>query len=257
MLRPREQSGAVGELDDLAEIHHRDAMADVLDDRDVVRDEQIGEPEIALQIDEQVDDLRLHRHVERRYRLVADNEARPQRQGAGNPDALTLTAGEFVRVAVERLGPEPDLLCQLGYLARQFGAHGNTEISQRLADDVAHRKARVQRRIGILKDHLHLPAEGPYVAFGQAVNARAAEPNLAGGRIDQLEDRLADRRFTAAAFADKTQRLAGLDVEGDIVDSAYLADGALQHTLLDREMLDEPLDRQQGRRNIFRHYAPS
>ena len=87
-------------------------MADVLDDRDVVGDEQVGEAELLLQVAQQVDDLRLHRHVERRHRLVADDQARVERQGAGDADALALPAGEFVRVAVERLGPQPDLAGQ-------------------------------------------------------------------------------------------------------------------------------------------------
>ena len=51
-------------------------MADVLDHRQVVRDEQVGQAELVLQVHQQVDDLRLHRHVERRHRLVADDQAR-------------------------------------------------------------------------------------------------------------------------------------------------------------------------------------
>ena len=69
--RVGEEFGLVGDLDDAPEIHHRDAVADVLDDREVVRDEQIGEAVLALQVDQQVDDLRLDRDVERRDRLVA------------------------------------------------------------------------------------------------------------------------------------------------------------------------------------------
>ena len=38
------------ELDDLAEIHDRDAVADVLDHREVVRDEQVGELQLLLQV---------------------------------------------------------------------------------------------------------------------------------------------------------------------------------------------------------------
>ena len=47
----------VGDLDDLAEVHHRDAVADVLDDREVVGDEEIRQPELVLEIVEQVEDL--------------------------------------------------------------------------------------------------------------------------------------------------------------------------------------------------------
>ena len=65
MIGSRYRSRRGRELDDLAEIHHRHAVGDVLDDREVVRDEQVGEPAIALQILQQVDDLRLHRDVER------------------------------------------------------------------------------------------------------------------------------------------------------------------------------------------------
>ena len=50
MLRRGEERVFAGELDDLAQIHDRDAMADVLDDGEVVSDEQIGEVELPLEI---------------------------------------------------------------------------------------------------------------------------------------------------------------------------------------------------------------
>jgi hypothetical protein len=62
------------DLDQLAEIHDRDAVADVLHHREVVGDEEIGEAEALLQVLQQVDDLRLDRHVERGDRLVADDQ---------------------------------------------------------------------------------------------------------------------------------------------------------------------------------------
>jgi adenylate cyclase len=50
MQWPGEQRPLVGALDDPAEIHHRDAMADVLDHSKIVRDEQIGQGVDALQL---------------------------------------------------------------------------------------------------------------------------------------------------------------------------------------------------------------
>ena len=44
--------------------------------REVVRDEQVGQPVTLLDVLHQVQHLRLHRHVERRGRLVADQELR-------------------------------------------------------------------------------------------------------------------------------------------------------------------------------------
>ena len=96
---PAEQVVGAGDLHDAAEIHHRDAVRDVTHDREIVRDEEVGEAELGLQVLEQVDDLRLDRDVERGDRLVADEKARPKGKRPRDADALALTAGEFVRVA--------------------------------------------------------------------------------------------------------------------------------------------------------------
>ena len=100
-------------LDDPAEIHHGDPVRDVLHDREVVGDEQVGEPKLALQVLQQVDDLRLDRHVERRDRLVEDQQAGLERQRACDADALLLPAGELAGVAVRDGGRQADHLEQL------------------------------------------------------------------------------------------------------------------------------------------------
>ena len=74
-------------LDDLAEIHDGDTMRHVLDDRQIVADEEQRKAELALQILQQVDDLRLDRDVERGDRLVADDQFGFRRQRAGNANA--------------------------------------------------------------------------------------------------------------------------------------------------------------------------
>ena len=70
MLRTLVHVVGVADLDDLAEVHHRDLVADVAHHREVVRDEHVREPELVLQVLEQVHDAGLDRHVERRHRLV-------------------------------------------------------------------------------------------------------------------------------------------------------------------------------------------
>jgi len=87
-----------------------------------VRDEEVGHPQSALQWRERVEDLRLHRDVEGGGRLVADDELRLDRQRAGDRDALLLAAGEFVREAVHRLGPQADLLQQGGGALAPLGS---------------------------------------------------------------------------------------------------------------------------------------
>ncbi len=77
-------------LDELPEVHHADTVADVLHDGQVVGDEQVCQTELPPQVEQQVQDLRLDRHVERRHRLVADDEIRGQRERACDSDALAL-----------------------------------------------------------------------------------------------------------------------------------------------------------------------
>jgi hypothetical protein len=83
-------------LDDAAAPHDRDRVADRPDDREVVRDEEVGECKVALEIFEQIEDLRLNRDVEGRDRFVADDQLRVERKRAGDADPLSLAAGEFV-----------------------------------------------------------------------------------------------------------------------------------------------------------------
>ena len=47
MLRGRVDHALLGDLDDLAEIHHRDPVGDVLHHAEIMGDEQIGEAELA------------------------------------------------------------------------------------------------------------------------------------------------------------------------------------------------------------------
>jgi hypothetical protein len=61
------------------------AVGDVADDVEVVRDEDVGEVEVALEVLQQVEDLRLHGDVERRDRLVADDQLRVDHERAAMP----------------------------------------------------------------------------------------------------------------------------------------------------------------------------
>src|SRR5882757_614495 len=64
------------DLDDAAQIHHRDTVGDVLDDLQVVADEEIGQVQPALQVEQEIEDLAAHRDIERRRRLVEDDDVR-------------------------------------------------------------------------------------------------------------------------------------------------------------------------------------
>ena len=87
-----EQLLARSPLHDAAGVHHGQRVRHVADHREVVRDEHVGEAEIALQPPEQVQDLRSDRDVQRRDRLVEDDETGLECQGSRDPDPLALPA---------------------------------------------------------------------------------------------------------------------------------------------------------------------
>ncbi len=112
MLGRGENALLRGELDDLAEIHDRDPMGHVLDDGEIMTDEEERKAELALQVLQQVDDLRLDGNVERGDRLVAHDEVGLGGERARNGDALALSAGEFVRPARLGLARQPHFFQQ-------------------------------------------------------------------------------------------------------------------------------------------------
>ena len=160
MQRIVEQFVAVGEFDDAAEIHHRDALAEMPHHREIVRDEQIGQAELLAQILEQVHHLRLDRYIKRRHRFVADDELGVQRKRARNADALALASRHFMRVAIAE--------ARIQATDRQKFAHACGALRgvrldavhlDRFADDVAHLHAGIERAVRVLEYHLDTPAQ--------------------------------------------------------------------------------------------------
>ena len=156
----------------------------MLDDREVVADEQVGDAEVALQIGHQVEHLRLHRHVERADRLVGDDELRPRDQRARDRDALALAAGELVRVLVHVGRAQADRLERLRDTLALRLAVGTADRGQRLGDDAPDALARIERAERILEHHLELRARGLQLVGRQDGAGRAprtAPRPLVGG----------------------------------------------------------------------------
>ena len=77
------------------------SVGDARDHAQVVRDEDQRHAELALQLREQAQDLRLDRHVERRGRLVGDQQLRIVHERHRDHHALALAAGELMRILAE------------------------------------------------------------------------------------------------------------------------------------------------------------
>ena len=131
VLRLRREQHPLGRplLDDLPRLHDDHAVAQQPHHVEVVRDEQIAHAERLLEVLQQVEHHRLHRDVERRGRLVEDDEIGLERDRARDADARLLPAGKLVRKAVEQFDRQADLPRQL--LAAR--AHGVAAPARRRA----------------------------------------------------------------------------------------------------------------------------
>jgi hypothetical protein len=91
----------------------------------------------------------------------------------------------------------------------------------RLHQNLAYRKARIERGIRILENDLDpaLSADGMLCPHRQ--NILAFVPGLTTRGLMQAHQRQSDRGFAGAGFADHAQRFATGEFERDILDSAY------------------------------------
>jgi hypothetical protein len=78
-----------------------------------VGDEEIGDAELLLQPEQQLQDALLDNLVQRRGHLVADDELGLGGERPGNADALLLAAGQFARQALDEAVVELDQLEEL------------------------------------------------------------------------------------------------------------------------------------------------
>ena len=234
---------AVRELGGLAEVHHHHPVGDVPHDVEVVRDEDVGQAELPLEVLEEIEDLRLHGDVERRDRLVAEDELRVHRERARDADPLPLAARELVREAIEVLGVEADDLEELLDAPLALGGRPDAVELERLADDEPDPLARVERRVRVLEDHHHVPPQRPHLASRQPGDVAALVDDAAGGRLEQLEEAADERRLPAARLADDPERLALAQRERDAVDRLHGRDLLLEDDPAgDREVLLQVLD---------------
>ena len=98
-------------LGELARVHHEDRVGDLVEDGQVVGDHDHALDEAAVaELDEQLGDGLLRRHVECRRDLVGDQERRVEDRREHHHDALLHPARELDRVAVEHVVGQADEL---------------------------------------------------------------------------------------------------------------------------------------------------
>ena len=141
-------------LDDLAALHHADPVGELAHDAEIVGDEQHRHAEPRLDVFQELQDLRLHRDVERGGRLVGDQQIGLVGERHGDHHALALAAGQLVRIAAEpprRVG-NADLVEQFEDAGARRLAGNALMQQQNFADLLLDRVQRIERRHRLLEN---------------------------------------------------------------------------------------------------------
>src|SRR5215813_7854639 len=227
------------ELDNAAEIHHRDPVADVLDDRQIVCDEKIRQPKLALQVDQQIDYLRLHRDVERRDWLVAHDQLGLRSECTSDAEALPLATRELVWILAHLVGTQAHFLEERAHPVADLEGCAVLEVANRLGNDVLRSHARIERRIRGLEDRLQLAPEGSHRAGVEIVDTFAPPGDRSCCRRYQPQHRLPQRGLAATALSDETKRFALADPKAHLVHGVDLRVRATEHAAVHGVMLGE------------------
>jgi hypothetical protein len=175
-----------------------------------VADENDSHPQSFLKAGQQIEDLRLDRHIESRGRFVCEQYVRVTGQCHGDHRPLPHAAGELVRVVVQpplRVGDRH----QAQHLRRPLTRRGPADAAvqpHRFRDLIADRPYRVQAGHRLLEDHRDLvPPDAPHLHLGDPHQIPVTRPNRGprldpAGRVDEPQDRQAGDRLAAARLAD-------------------------------------------------------
>ena len=246
----------VPDLDDPAEVHDGDAIADMAHDPQIVRDQQQRETEAALQIDEQVDDLRAQRRIEGRRRLVAHQEPGLEQQRARDDDALKLAAGALSRQALDEGIVESDLPQHVGHAPKPLLVRSDAMLRERRREARPDPHAGIERRERVLEDELHRGAKPPELLPVQRREVPARDGDGAAVRRQQSQQHPGERALAAAGFPDETHHLASANSEADSVERAHAPFPPRPHSY--GKVLHDPVGDHEVRRRpgaVFRHLA--
>ena len=219
-------------FDHAAGIHDHNVVRHFGDDAKVVGDEHDRGVDLVLQSAQQVKDLCLNGHVQRRGGLVGDDQAGIAGQGDGDHHALAHTAGELMGIHLVNafaVGNADQLQHRDGVLFDLLFGPGRVV----QGDDFIHLRADaehgVERRHRLLEDHRQLVAadllHGVHghlrhvvgLAVLAQVQADLPGDDLSLRALEQLHQRKRGDGLAAARFAHESHDLARADLQVDVL----------------------------------------
>ena len=211
------------DFDDRSPIHHGDAVRQIANQRHGVGDEQVRQAELALQLCQEINDLRRHTDIEGGDGFIGHHELRPEGQSAGDADSLPLPAAEFVREALHGGWIEAHGVEQFGGTSTKFGSRQLLVDNQRLTDNVFNPHARIEGSERILKDDLHVATRATHVAARGGQPVPSLKNNGSVTWLYQPQDEPAQSALPRPRLSNLTKGFAGLDIERHIVHGTNLA----------------------------------
>ena len=102
MQGPEEQFLLRSLFNHLPQIHNKNVVRNIANDAQIMRNENIRYLGFLLDIEQEVDDLCLNRHIQCGNRFVADYKLRVQDQGTAYADALTASSVKFMGICIDQ-----------------------------------------------------------------------------------------------------------------------------------------------------------
>ena len=122
-------------------------------------DEKVSEFEFALEGLEEIEDLGLDRDIEGGGGLVADEQGRAHDESPGNADALALAAAKGVGKSEAVVGGKADARHDFGDAFVALASVCQPVNDEGFGDNIVDGHSGVERRVGVLKDHLSVLAD--------------------------------------------------------------------------------------------------
>ncbi|MEY9542881.1 hypothetical protein ABIE85_005941 [Bradyrhizobium diazoefficiens] len=191
---------------------HHDAVGEPRRLFEIVRDIDRAHAAVGEKADEVLHQQLAGLRIQRRERLVHQQDGRPDRQRPRNPDALAHAAGELLWIGLAKIGQAgaaQRILDQRAALRRR-----ELGVQQREFNVLLDRRPGQQRKI--------LEHEGERIETVR--RRRPAQLWRAGGRLQQPAEDRQQRALAAAGRTDDRDHLAGADGEGDVVEHGEVAE---------------------------------
>jgi len=207
------------DLDDPAQIHDRNDIAEIFDHGQIVGNEQHGQAPLVANVEQEIEYLGLNGDIERRDTFIGNEEIRIKGKGPGNPDSLALPAGEFVGIAAHVLRLQPDLFKEAGHPVGPVSRRTDAMGGEAFSNDGPDPEARIERSDRILEDDLHSASEGTHASGIKGQHVLAIEDEAARTGLDQPEQGTPEGGLAGTGFANEADDAAPGQIQIDILDS--------------------------------------